>query len=148
MKCKHIEKKLAIRSTLNSKEVAHINSCPSCAQYAQDVRQFAALDFKTPAWTKMHTRNRALSVIESGSTVSFLTTRKPDTVRRVPRKVVGLIIIFATMLLTSIGMQFFCDETNPLCYWAGLFLFLILVQNMMTALFIPVLLSKKIQRIS
>jgi hypothetical protein len=143
MKCRQIEKKLAAQESLTGSEAAHLNACESCRQFATDIEQFNFLTFHTPAWTKMQTRKAFIKELNEDRD-SLSPMRKLEHLIRLPRYIISLTVLFVALFIALLILQSFCDKASIICNSISIFIIVVIVQNMITALFFPILFQGKL----
>lgn len=143
MKCSKIKNKIAASLNLDKVETAHVQSCQSCQRFAADVEQFVFVDFQTPGWIKMRARSKIYSALNEAAPSSQSIGQRIIQLWRSPKLVLALTVIFAAALAGGFIWQFYCDQTIQLCRTMTLFLFFVLLQNITTALFIPIFFARK-----
>ncbi len=144
MKCKTIEKKLAVREPLTLDEAAHLRSCLCCSQFARTVQQFKGVDLETPNWVVMQTRKMFTKIAGQKPPSRRLLFHTAVQFWRSPKTALALSILFTLALLTAIFALLFCERSALTCQAAAVFALFVLAQNIVTALFIPVLIQQKI----
>ncbi len=142
MTCSHIEKKLATFQPLTAAETAHVRECAQCSAWLKDIEFLKSTPkSETPA----HLKSRVLRT----SLRAFETTRQPAEssfwVRLWNRPQTALLLTGFSLLalIVTVLYQLGCDGSDTLCQVSALFLIIILAQNIIAALCMPLLLQHK-----
>lgn len=142
MKCSHIKKKLATLEPLTAAEAAHVHECPQCSAWLEDIEFFQSTPkSETPAPLKSHTLRMSLRVFEATPQTAELSFgvrlwNRPQTA--------FLMTGFSILaLIVTVLYQLGCDGSDTLCQVSAIFLIIILAQNIIAALCMPLLLQFK-----
>ncbi|MBN1481096.1 hypothetical protein EH223_01405 [candidate division KSB1 bacterium] len=142
MICNNVQKKLILQEELRKRQAEHFARCPDCQKCAADVEQLtlpAALS--PPAQTKMDTLELCLRKLGRSDLNSTGTHRIHFWHSPRMAFVLGVLAIF--LLAATVILQLYVDGSEKICRIIALFLLMVFVQNLLTALCAPIILQKK-----
>lgn len=142
MKCKRIQKKVAVGDHLKASGQAHVDHCPDCSAFRSDV-VFLQRDrpFETPKDLKHRALRNSLRVLHNEA---FETPKQKSASAPRPSFIVGIGVVMAFFLTGLFVLNMYCTETSLACRFLMGVLFLIFLQNALTALFVPLFLQNKL----
>lgn len=143
MTCSAIQKKLSVFDELTTVELEHIKSCPECAAFFKDVKSLhITRKAKTPARIKSLTRKASLFELnaqpERPSGQSFF-----ERLWQMPQTALTLTGFSVVALFITILYQINCDSSDIFCRISAVFIIIILVQNIIAALCVPLVVQHK-----
>lgn len=144
MRCKKIQKKLALYEALSTKENMHLNQCEQCARFQKDVKLLSARHgLSTPAAVKNRTLPACRQQFEHPAELTW-SGKNLLNFWRSPRAAIALSILSGICLIALALISIYCDDTVYCRLAAGFFLLLVL-QNLVAALCAPILLQRNIR---
>ena len=147
MKCRTVQDKLSRRSELNPEMQEHLESCGDCRVFARDLEAFAALGASpvpTPAGLRERTLARCETILQEKAAARGMPAwrrllRWSDS----PRFVVAAAILGFIVLGGLIVYQIAVDRGENSDLSVELAVLQLVIQNLVTALFLPALLMLK-----
>ncbi len=139
MICSHIEKKSALSETLTPMEVQHLQTCSHCTAFLRDVQAFkSAPAIETPAQLKSRTLRMSLQQLEAQSNPEA-TPSYCEQLWQTPAAALLLTGFCILALVVTFLHQLGCDPKDTFCRMSALFLIIVLAQNIIAALCVPLL---------
>jgi hypothetical protein len=143
MKCSDIERKIALSDELTPAESEHVQNCKNCSAFLRDSESFRSIQkIETPTHLKSRTMRMSLQQLES-QTESKAPASYFERLWQTPRTALILTGFSILALFVTFLYQLNCDRTDTFCRVSALFLIIILAQNIITALCVPLLIQHK-----
>jgi hypothetical protein len=142
MKCSQIEKKIAVSEPLTAADTKHVQTCATCAAFLRDA---AALKSSPKIETPAHLKSRTLRM----SLQQLAADHQPEKssyfkrLWQTPRAALILTGFSILALFVTFLYQLGCDPSDLFCRVSSFFLILILAQNIIAALCLPLLIQHK-----
>ena len=150
MNCSKIRKKLALFQELTADEKLHVGNCPACTEYSNDIKLLA---IRRAATTPEDLKHRTLALCHRLFTEEKRPTRPYRSYNNLigrffsawhsPKAAFALSVLSVFVLVGMVVLQFYCDQSNIFCRLSAVFLLIVLLQNVVTAICVPILLQNK-----
>jgi len=142
MTCKRIQNKVAVGDHLKASEQAHLDHCPDCSAFRSDVVTLQCdRPLETPKALKHHVLRNSLRVLTHEA---FETPKRKMIATPRPSFMVGVGVVLAFVVTGLLVLNLYCTEATLACRFLIGVLFLVFLQNAITALFVPLFLQKKL----
>ena len=143
MKCSQIENKLALSEPLTAAESEHLRHCQNCSAFSKDVEFLQSIPkAETPEHLKSRTLRMSVRQLNTQPQVHTKTSYF-ERLWQTPRTALALTGFCILALVVTFLYQLECDRTDIFCRASALFLILILAQNIIAALCMPLLVQYK-----
>jgi len=150
MNCSKIHKKLALLQELTPDEKLHVRTCPACTEFSKNIKLLA---IKRAATTPEDLKHGTLALCRHQFADEKRSTRPYRSDNNLiarffsawhsPKAAIALSVLSVFVLVGAAITQFYCDQSNIFCRLSAAFLLIVLLQNVVTAICVPILLQNK-----
>jgi hypothetical protein len=143
MRCKKIHQKVALSEALSTKEKAHLNQCKPCARFREDIKSLQVRHrLSTPETIKNRTLMACRQQFERPAVLNG-SGKNLLNFWRSPRAAIALSVLSGIFFVILALISIYCDN-NFYCRVAAGFFFILVLQNLVAALYAPLLLQHKL----